>query len=70
MKCAACDYEYTTKWDDAGWCFLPDIGDTPFIPIDGNFTTEKRGNWQTYIDRISLYACPKCGTIKTPINEC
>lgn len=69
MKCHACGYEKTEKWDKDSHRFVNDIGDVPFIAIDGNFTITKRGNWHDYTDHVNLYACPKCGTIKTPIDE-
>lgn len=60
LKCPACGYEYEYK---IAKNMLEVIkGDDDFIEIDGNFTIKSQSNGQ--LERVFLFACPKCGSIK------
>lgn len=60
MKCL-CGYE---KYESFGRD-KPDIGDEDFIEIDGHFTVDQKyDNYPTETIKVSLYACPKCKTVK------
>lgn len=64
MKCAACGYEYQegagqqwSKNDGHGGCHI--VGPESFLPISPNVECGKgtKAKW------ITLYVCPKCGTV-------
>ena len=64
MKCNACEYEYTDGFDYERKVFLPKIGDKRFVIIRGSFTIERELNWGSALEEVTIYACPKCGTLK------
>ena len=55
MKCPACNYEYD-------WDFNKDeqIGDQPFVYIQGNFVVQKEFEEKKL---VHIFACPKCGCV-------
>lgn len=60
MKCL-CGYEKYESFDRE----KPDKGDEDFIEVDGNFTVDQKyDNYPKETIKVSLYACPKCKTIK------
>jgi hypothetical protein len=67
MLCRACAYEFVDAWNAEKRCFLPTIGNKKFIVVKGSFHVEREGNWASYIDNVTVYACPECGTLK--LNE-
>ena len=67
MKCAACEYEYQSKYarreNGKGFVSKTILGDEKFIPI--NSESLRRGDRESWeCDKIYLYACPKCGTFR------
>lgn len=63
MRCVVCDYKYKepTEIEDKIQLVSDDI--EGFVKIEGNFII-KTGYYKNFIDEVSLYACPKCGTVK------
>jgi hypothetical protein len=60
MKCI-CGYEHQSGFDDGEWKENI-IGDERFIKVDGViFMRDMHTNEE---DRVYLYACPKCGTVR------
>lgn len=60
LKCPSCGYEYECKITEKGLEIIK--GDKDFVEIDGNFTTKSQDSEQ--IERVFLFACPKCGSVK------
>lgn len=60
IKCAACGHIETHGYDDKGE-FVEEGPE--FISIDGSFTVTE-GYLTRIIQKVSLYACPICGTVK------
>lgn len=63
MKCV-CGYEHQTKWNQELEFGETVVGDKPFEEIRGNFTRIARDTYSRHIVDVTLYACPKCGTIR------
>lgn len=66
MKCV-CGYEYEDKWNPAGRNYDILKGDEEFIRVEGSFTISRNDwchDWCHRTVAVSLYACPKCGTIR------
>lgn len=63
MKCI-CGYAHEDGIDDNGDWQKNLIGDKKFIQIRGNFFIEDDYSYHRDEERISLYACPKCGTVR------
>jgi len=62
MKCV-CGYEHTGGVDENGKYKDHLVGDKVFAKIEGSTFKRYLGMGET--EEIYLYACPKCGTIKT-----
>jgi len=62
MKCQACQFD-----DEAGQEELqPWERKREFVEIRGHFTKiSDEGGWHQQQVEVSIYACPKCGTLKT-----
>ena len=67
MKCAVCKYEFEEGIGNKNdWVVLK--GDDEFINIEGHFTRIKRYEYKPdEREKVNLYACPKCGTVKIDI---
>ncbi len=64
MKCI-CGYEHKEEWDSETRKFVRTIGDDEFIEIIGEFNKEVDSNYGgTHKISVSLYACPKCFTVR------
>lgn len=62
MQCI-CGYEHETEFVDKE--LKTTKGDEPFIRIEGSvFRIRNETSYFSNYDDVSLYACPKCGTIK------
>ena len=63
MKCAVCNYVKEAEWENED---MQKIGDEYFIKVRGNFTIQKDRDYGygSDIKEVSLYACPKCGTVR------
>ena len=70
MKCTACGYEHEGEWTSEGYKNI--IGDERFIQIYTNNSVMIENpypcehgnyNYQEYFN-VSLYSCPKCGTVR------
>lgn len=59
--CATCKYEYIRAYDYDTQELDTSKGDEEFVLIQGHFTIENHHN---EIQKVSLYACPKCGTVQ------
>ena len=71
MKCT-CGYEYEEEDIDYsdGSIVLPQVGDEPFLKCESvyfAFPTFNKFNERTGSNVSSIYACPKCGTVKVDI---
>lgn len=63
MKCL-CGYEYEEKFENMDTIVTK--GDAAFIEIDGHFTTTIEYDYTpSEIVTVSIYACPRCKTLKT-----
>ena len=62
MKCL-CGYEYKKEFCDESKNFKTVIGDEKFVRINAHFTYDDSDYFKQLIE-TTLYACPKCGTIK------
>jgi hypothetical protein len=60
MKCAACKYEKDWNLDDNG--DVVDVGNEEFAKING--VTTLTGDYYKTETVVSLYVCPKCGTVR------
>ena len=59
MKCEACKFDDEEKQVKESW--EPELS---FIEIEGHFTVvDGEGNHTNHVE-VSIYACPKCGTLK------
>lgn len=67
MECAACKYEYTEIWERLkDGSFKPKItkGDQRFNKLIPNVLKIERKSYCYPDTEISLYACPKCHTVR------
>ena len=67
MKCI-CGYEHKQEFvnENGVHYYKTTVGDNKFIKIKGTFLLQKEYDYAPdAIEEIDLYACPKCGTIKT-----
>jgi len=63
MKCV-CGYEHRHgEWDPETQKVIHESDGEKFTYIKGTFLVENTG-WHGGTREVSLYACPKCGTIK------
>jgi len=61
MKCQACQFDDKEKQEKESW--EPEL---QFIEIEGHFTViNDSDGWHRNRVEVSIYACPKCGTLKT-----
>jgi rubredoxin len=66
MKCL-CGYEYKEEFDGNETVAIK--GDAAFVEIDGHFTTRIEYDYNpSEIVTVSIYACPRCKTLKTDHN--
>lgn len=57
MKCTTCGYEHV--YTDDG------LKGEPFIKIKGvDFRVDTTMRWGEQSERVYLYACPECGTVR------
>lgn len=63
MKCL-CGYEHQDGINDKGDWQKNLIGDTAFIRIDGSILRAKTNSYFSEYKDVSLFACPKCGTVQ------
>ena len=61
MKCQACQFDDEVKQEKKSW--EPEL---KFVEIEGHFTVVGDSDgWHRNRVEVCIYACPKCGTIKT-----
>ena len=66
MKCL-CGYEYEEEYQVFENVAIK--GDAAFIKIDGHFTTTKEHDYNpSEMVNVSIYACPRCKTLRTNEN--
>jgi hypothetical protein len=63
MKCL-CGYEHRHGINDNGIWQENLIGDEEFIQIEGSILRVKTNNYYSDHTDISLFACPKCSTVR------
>ena len=64
MKCI-CGYEHETEWNSKQRYNETIKGDEKFTEIKGTFLVKTEYDYSAPdIRQISLYACPKCGTVR------
>lgn len=71
MKCV-CGYEYDEEWNSEERRYVVILGDKPFIRLytsnDIKVYYKRRSDYYSNgEEEVSLYACPKCGTVKVDI---
>jgi hypothetical protein len=61
MKCKACGFDDSAPQERKSW-----KNPLSFIEVEGHFTTLSDGDGWHPSNRIeiSVYACPKCGTLR------
>jgi len=62
MQCL-CGYKHEKEWNSENKCYFTTEGDSEFVEIGGKFTIEE-GDWHKNLRDITVYACPKCGTLR------
>lgn len=61
MECKACGFNDKEQKDKPY--------EEKFIRVEGHFTTVQDSGYHQNRNEIYLYACPKCGTIRTSYND-
>ena len=59
MKCQACQFDDEIEQERQFYEV-----EVKFLEIEGHFTILKE-SWHNNRVEVSIYACPKCGTLKT-----
>lgn len=64
MKCV-CGYEHVAEYVRETKTCKSIIGDKEFLRIEGSFVVSKERDYgPDDLKKVTLYACPECGTIK------
>lgn len=62
-KCESCGYVYKVDLTKDNIYEKQILGDEDFIELGQTDIVKDKGGWHQRIEKITLYACPKCGCV-------